>query len=835
MPAEDHQYPAARACPVAPALPALVLLALVGAAVSLQAAREPHRATHAFTVVASATPRVMVSGADARDVKITLSNDGTTRWDAAAGYALSYHWRTPFDTMVQRDGTRTPLPSSVAPGGVITLTAELGPPPRAGLYVLEWDMVQEGVTWFSERDRAPLARTLVVVLPSAGFVVSSFRAVPSLVAAFGLLLVWRARRWTPGRDGLARRAGPVTALAAVLLPGWDLVWCASSLLFKQLGLVSAAHLHVTATGFVMSVLLAALPPLLLLFVNESSRPRLAWLVAAGGSLVLLADAVYYRFFGDLLSVAALSAGSQAGHLAASVRSLLLPEDVWLALDLLLALLLVPRLAALQRPPARWPRRAVAVSGLVVIALAAVPSPVAIAPVGSESEAVFRHLNVAERFGVGGYHLDDAVRYVKSRLLRPSLTGREMADARAWFAAHSRERAGSGPYFGAARGHSLVFILVESLQGFVVDSEGQRPGDHSESQSIAPRVSLVGRPRGPGGRGPHVGRRAAQRSVPPAAVSRRRRLPVPGQPLRVDARPVGAARLLHVLGGALRRQLLEPQRDAPRVRLRAQLLRARFRARRGGRLGAERPELPAADARRACGAAPRPYCAWLITLSLHHPFDSFPDDLKFLDLGRWNGTHLGNYLHAMHLFDLGLGELVTGLRQDGLLDDTLLVVEGDHEAGAPWQEVAQAAGLRADTLNWYLADRVPLVIRIPGTQAPKGELRMVAGQADVAPTLLALLGVDPAPLPFIGRNLLGTPGDGPVVRRYGDWVDSRHLYLAGQGYTSRQACFDVASRGEVPLTACRAAQAEAVGQLEVSNRVLTHGLQQQFLVSAGARR
>ena len=806
---------------------------MLGMAASVNAAREPRNSTHAFTIVSSATPHLMVSGGDARYVKMTIANDGTMAWDGGSGYALSYHWRTLFDALVLRDGTRTPLRGSVPPGGVITLTAELGPPPRAGIYVLEWDMVQEGVTWFSERDRAPLPRTLVAVLPGAAFAGSFFRGVPTLVAAFGLLLAWRARRWAPGRDGLAPARRPIAGLAAVLLPGWDLAWCASSLLFKQLALVSAAHLHVTTAGLVMSALLAAVPPLLLLLVNEGSRPRWAWIVAAAGSLVLLADAVYYRFFGDLLSIPALSAGSQAGHLAASVRSLLRPEDAWLALDLLLALLLVPRLVVLERRPTRLPRRAIVVCGLGVVALAAVPSPFALAPVGSESEAVFRHLNVAEHVGVAGYHLDDAVRYVKSRLVRPSLSGQELARARAWFGAHSRQRAASGPYFGAAQGRSVVFLLVESLQGFVV-------GLTVNGHEITPNLN-----------------RLRRESLWSAAL-----VDQAGEGRTSDAELINATSLLPLSHGAAAFRypgnhfVSMPELLAhdgystfsavafdgsfwnrsvthPAYGFGKSFFAADFTP--GEEVGwglNDRSFLQ--QMRGRLREAPRPYFGLMITLSLHHPFDSFPDDLRSLDLGRWNRTRVGNYLQAMHLFDTGLGELVAGLKQDGVLDDTVLVIEGDHEAGAPWEEVSQVAGLRGDTLEWYLTDRVPLLIRVPGAKAPRGELRVVAGQTDVAPTLLALLGVDPAPLPFIGRNLLGAPGDAPVVRRYGDWIDSRHLYLAGQGYTSRQACFDVSSRTEVPLAACRTGQAEAVSQLEVSNRVLTHGLQQQFLVGHGAR-
>jgi phosphoglycerol transferase MdoB-like AlkP superfamily enzyme len=813
----------------------VALAAFLTSGAILEAARAPRRASHAFTVVAGATPHVVVSGAEARSVKVTISNDGTTAWDAAGEYALSYHWRTAFGTLVQRDGTRTPIAASVPPGGSITLTAELGPPPGAGMYVLEWDMVQEGVTWFSERDRAPLTRTLVVVLPGTGFLLGCLRALPTGVALLGLLLVWRSRRWTPGRDGLAPASSRLAALASLLLPAWDLAWCASSLFFKQLALSSASHLSLPPGGVAMTALFAVVPSLLLLlFVRDQARARIAWVIAAAGSLVMLADAVYYRFFGDLASLAAVSAGRQANRLVASIQSLLRVEDLWLALDLLVAVPVVARLRALERRQVRWPRRAVAACALSAAALAAVPSPLAVAPVGSNREALFRHLNVARSLGILGYHLDDAVRYARTRWSRPSLTAHELAETRAWFSERSRQRAGSGPYFGAARGRSLVVVLVESLQGFVVGLE-------VNGQEVTPNLNRL--------RGESLWSSRVVDQV--------------GEGRTSDAELINAASLLPLSHGAAAFQYpgnhfvsvpavlagrgystfsAVPFDPAfwnravthPAFGFSRSFFAGDFKA--GDEVGwglNDRSFLQ--QMRTRLRTAPRPYCAWLITLSLHHPFDSFPDRFKTLDLGRWNGTRLGNYLHAMHLFDRGLGDLVDGLKRDGLLDDTLLVVEGDHEAGAPWDQVAAAAGLRRDTLEWYLADRVPLLIRVPGAGALRGEIKTVAGQADVAPTLLALLGVDPAPLPFIGRNLLGSPGDGPVVRRYGDWLDSRHLYLAGQGYTPRQACFDLRSRVEVPLRDCGAGQADAVRQLTISHRVLTHGLQQSLDARAAAQR
>ncbi|HEX2659663.1 MAG TPA: hypothetical protein VHU40_15370, partial [Polyangia bacterium] len=49
----------------------------------------------------------------------------------------------------------------------------------------------------------------------------------------------------------------------------------------------------------------------------------------------------------------------------------------------------------------------------------------------------------------------------------------------------------------------------------------------------------------------------------------------------------------------------------------------------------------------------------------------------------------------------------------------------------------------------------------------------AGQTDFAPTLLGLLGIDAAPLPYMVRNVLNAPGDPPVLRQ----EDFSHLAAA----------------------------------------------------------
>jgi phosphoglycerol transferase MdoB-like AlkP superfamily enzyme len=244
----------------------------------------------------------------------------------------------------------------------------------------------------------------------------------------------------------------------------------------------------------------------------------------------------------------------------------------------------------------------------------------------------------------------------------------------------------------------------------------------------------------------------------------------------------------------------------------------------------------AQAGRRLAGIERPFAAYLLTLSLHHPFEGFPKNLEVLDVGRWAGTPFGNFLHTMHFFDTSLASFMEELERSGLAGSTVVAVWGDHDAGFPWRpEIASAMGASHDPEGWYLSQEVPLFIRVPGAQELHGERKIVAGHVDVAPTLLALLGVDPAPYAFVGRNLLGVPGDPPVVGEYGCWRDDHLLFLQGDGSLGDGACIDLATTMRVPAESCAEGFSAARTEVEVSEAVLEHDLQgriQEELALAG---
>jgi hypothetical protein len=89
-------------------------------------------------------------------VPVTLRNDGPMVWRAEGVLRihLSYHWLSADGaTYLVYEGLRTPLPHDVPSGESVTVQALVRAPATAGDYAIEWDLVQESVTWFSQKNR----------------------------------------------------------------------------------------------------------------------------------------------------------------------------------------------------------------------------------------------------------------------------------------------------------------------------------------------------------------------------------------------------------------------------------------------------------------------------------------------------------------------------------------------------------------------------------------------------------------------------------------------------------------------------------------------------------
>ena len=120
---------------------------------------------------------------------------------------------------------------------------------------------------------------------------------------------------------------------------------------------------------------------------------------------------------------------------------------------------------------------------------------------------------------------------------------------------------------------------------------------------------------------------------------------------------------------------------------------------------------------------QPFFATLLTSAAHHPYE-YPGV---------TGSDRERYAQIVARSDAMIGEVLTALRARGLLDTTIIVVVGDHGEGFGDK------GVRQHDNNFFEEGlRVPWVMAGPGV--PQRRITADASLADVAPTVLDLLGV-----------------------------------------------------------------------------------------------
>jgi membrane-anchored protein YejM (alkaline phosphatase superfamily) len=142
-------------------------------------------------------------------------------------------------------------------------------------------------------------------------------------------------------------------------------------------------------------------------------------------------------------------------------------------------------------------------------------------------------------------------------------------------------------------------------------------------------------------------------------------------------------------------------------------------------------------------------------------DYLPDfSYASMDLQRDIGGIYKRYLNAVHHLDSQMARVTEHLEKNGLLDNTLVVITGDH--GEEFMEQGRW-GHNSTFVDEQV--RVPLVLWIPGKVAQQEKLR--TSHADLLPTLMPLLGVqNPQQDYAVGRSLFDAqPGR---VLLAGDW-------------------------------------------------------------------
>ena len=199
---------------------------------------------------------------------------------------------------------------------------------------------------------------------------------------------------------------------------------------------------------------------------------------------------------------------------------------------------------------------------------------------------------------------------------------------------------------------------------------------------------------------------------------------------------------------------------------------------------------------------------MIMLSNHTPFSEvdkygeFPVDIKETITNEdgtteekvypyMEGTKLGNYFKSAHYADGALGEFIEGLDEAGLLDNTIIVLYGDHDSRlskSDWRKYYNYNKetdsnydeddpnyVEFDSYQYELGRKVPFIIWSKNMQGTKynQQITNVMGMYDVQPTLGNMMNFYNKYA--LGRDIFNIKENNLVVFPNGNWVTNKVYY------------------------------------------------------------
>ena len=230
---------------------------------------------------------------------------------------------------------------------------------------------------------------------------------------------------------------------------------------------------------------------------------------------------------------------------------------------------------------------------------------------------------------------------------------------------------------------------------------------------------------------------------------------------------------------------------------------------------------------------------LIMLSNHTPFSEvekygdFPVDIKETITHEdgtteekvypyMEGTKLGNYFKSLHYADKCLGEFLEGLEEKGLLENTVFVLYGDHDARLSKKDYNRLYNYdkenddildeddpnykEYDSYQYELGRKVPFIIWTKDMKGTKlnFENKNAMGMYDAGPTLGNMLGFYNKY--SLGHDIYNIKENNIVVFPNGNWLNNK-LY-----YNSQKAAYLPLS--EEPIT-----EEEITNNTEYTNKLL----------------
>jgi phosphoglycerol transferase MdoB-like AlkP superfamily enzyme len=599
------------------------------------------------------------------------------------------------------------------------------------------------------------------------------------------------------------------------------------------GFIKAAFIQLftvgTFAGFYASLTLISLGALLIvsfwvLFLKQSKRWISLLILNAVLTLLIIGDLIYYRYFNDLLSMTVLSQMNQVGAISGSIADLFEARDFIFIADLIVLIPLT--ILAIKRGNGKLKAHLVTRGALGLAALF-IGYLFVMSPIHDYTKkygsALFAsnwyNMALYSQTGLLGFHGFDIYRYVNEEVFNNNeLTAKDEKEIKNWFAQHQQDMSKKTPYYGVAKDKNVIMLQLEAFQNWVINRK-------INGEEITPNINkLLGE----------------SMYYPNFSLQT-------GQGRTSDAEFLANASLHPLYSGSVYVRYPSNKYDSlPSILKQNGYETAAFHAYKksfwnryvmydnygidhfygegdfkdgeiaGWTLG-DRPFLQQSVDKML--KLKQPFYSFVIALSSHHPYN-IQAKYRTLDVGEYEGTIVGDYLHSVHYVDEAVGMMVERLKKENLWDNSVFLLYGDHDYGV--DNNGAMLTIAGEDFTPYNIEKtyheVPLVMHLPNGKG-NGVYEKTGGQLDLSPTILHALGIPFGKHYMMGDNLFEDKNQ-LVVHRNLSFTNGDYTYKAStDGFFNKGTCFDGKTGQVTDVELCKPGWDQAKKELSISDKII----------------
>lgn len=180
---------------------------------------------------------------------------------------------------------------------------------------------------------------------------------------------------------------------------------------------------------------------------------------------------------------------------------------------------------------------------------------------------------------------------------------------------------------------------------------------------------------------------------------------------------------------------------------------------------------------------QPFYSHLITLTNHYPFTLNSEDAS-IDKPNTGDSTVDGYIQTAHYLDQALEQYINDLKAKGLYDDSVIMIYGDHYGISENHNNAmeKLLGEQITPAKFTDLNRTGFWLKIPGKNGTVDET--YAGQMDVMPTILHLVGIDSKNYLMLGTDMLSKDHNDVIPFRNGDFITKDYKFVNGKVYSNK---------------------------------------------------